>query len=309
MAVLQDIINNYGNCDTAQRGTGLGDCIKIEGDVTGLAIVAKSWRQALTVDYTETLYKADIQSQIVNPLPNLYSFTQDTPDTERATGNTGLLRDIRKGKPQYTFTYSEGYGNHRNIYAFDNIPNNIIFLFETGLFVALDTDGTNIKGFDANLISVDTYKFQQGSDPDMSMLMVQFSNPQELNTRGRFFTWDELGFNANFIEGVINTELTYNTTPTATTTVQVAVKDDLNQSVNIAGLTATDNWALGGTQASTTTISNVAYDASGFYTLTLSPTLASGDTIRPRLVDGTDNVAEDAAGNLYRGQAPLATIA
>ena len=304
-------LNVQGDCTTDLRGTGLGDCLRQYGDIISIAPVAKGWSLNTTTDtLDETTYKGLVQAQTILPLRNIYNFTQDTPDTTRATGNTELLSDVRKGKPQYTFQYDDGYCFHQNVYDLDGQNRwDILFFFETGMFVATNIGETEIKGFDNGLFSVDTFKFQEGGDPNMTMMTIQFNNPIELNTRGRFLSWDSLGFDANFINGVINAKLAYNTTPTAITTVEVSVTDDCNRSVNVLGLDDPGNWALGGTQATSTTISGVTFNTGGYYVLTLSPTLATGDTVRPRLVDGSVNAAENTSGDFYRGQAPSATIA
>lgn len=306
-------VNIQDNCVTDQRGTGLGDCIRQFGDINSIGVVSKGWSMNLdsgTLD--EAAYKALVQNRTINPLLNIYTFTQDTPDTTRATGNTELISDVRKGKPQYTFQYDDGYCFHTNAYDLDGQNRwDILFFFETGLFAATNVSETVIKGFDNGLFSVDTFKFQEGGDPNMTGITVQFNNPTELNRRGRFISWDSLGFDANLIRGVINGKASYNTAPTATTTVEVKITDDCNRSVNILGLADPNNWVLGGTQASSTTISGVTYNTSGHYVLTLSTTLASGDTVRPALADVANSldVAENSSGDFYIAKAPLASIA
>lgn len=311
-------INRQGDCAIDLRGTGLSACEDKFGDLISIGVVEKGWSKNIATDnFTETDYRTAVQDQVINPFRNIYTYTQDTPDTERATGNTGLMSDVRKGKPEYTFTFDEGACFHKNLYSFDGQNRwDLILFFETGIFLATNVAGTEIKGFDTGLFSVDTRKFQEGSDPNMSMVKTQFTGPVEFNTRNAFLSWDSLGFDANFINGVINAGLTYNVAPTATTTVQVRVTDECNTDIQILGLTDVNNWRLGGTQASSTTISGVTYtatlgDTPGFYTLTLSPTLASGDTIQPQLADvsGSQDVAENASGEFYKGTAPSATIA
>ena len=305
-------VNRQGNCTADLRGTGLGDCLRQYGDLLSIGVVQKGWSLNLasgTLD--ESTYRTLIQNRTVNPLLRIDNFEQTTPDTTRATGNTELLTDVRKGKPQYTFQYWDGYCFHTNAYDLDGQNRwDILFFFETGLFAATNVGETELKAFDNGLFSVDTFKFQQGGDANMTMIMIQFNNPIELNTRGRFLSWDSLGFDANLINGVINADLSYNTVPTATTTVEVAVTDDCNRDVNVLGLADPNSWNLGGTQATSTTISGVTYNTAGYYVLTVAPTLASGDTVQPSLADVSDSldVAENASGDFYTGIAPLATI-
>lgn len=309
MAILGNILNAFGDCDTSRRGTGLPECIEKEGDVVGILHIKRSWKELTTVDFTEELYKGYVQSQTINPFMNIYNFTQDTPDNERSTGSTGLLSDIRKGKPQYTFTYDKGYAFHKNLYDFDGKSGNIGLIFNNGVLFASNVAGTEVKGFDMNLFSVDTYKFKQGGDPNMSTVMVQFSNAEELNSRGVFMTWESLGFDISLVNGVMNAQLTYNTTPVAGTELQVKVVADANTSVNVLGLDAASHWGLRGTQTTTAAVTDAVYNSNGYYVLTLDNATVSTDTVQPYLRDLTDEVAENASGDLWKGQAPLATIA
>lgn len=305
-------VNLFGDCTSAVRGTGLGNCLKEFGDVVGVDIITKgtTWSS----DPTEQSYKDDIQGLVSFPLNNVYNFEQNTPDNDQSTGNTGLKNDIRAGKPEFAFMFDAGYCFHKNIY--DKGGKNkwdLAIKFETGILYASNVAETEIKGFDVNLFSVSTFKFQQGTDPEMTTVNVQFSNATELNQRGVFYTWDELGFDGTLQNGAINAHLEYQTAPTATTTVSVKVLDECNRSVNVLGLADPNEWGLGGTQASSTTITGVVYNSSTeAYDLTVSPTLVSADTVQPFLQDVSgswSSVAENSSGEFYKGQAPSATIA
>lgn len=301
-------INNFGNCVADLRGTGLGDCIKQFGDVIGIDLWVKG--SSLAPDaLTEAKYKELIQNLEVLPFNNIYNFEQNTPENERSTGNTGLLSDIRQGKPQYAFGFDSGYCFHKNMY--DKRGKNrwdIGIKFETGYLLATNVSESLIKGFDNGLFSVDTFKFQQGSDPEMSMVMVQFNNPIELNSRGVFSTWDSLGFDANLQNGVVNASVSFNTAPVAGTTLEVVVADECNRDVNILGLEATD-FALGGTQASATTISSVSYNSAGYYEITLDVALVSADTVQVSIKESGFQSALAPSGDYYKGDSPVATIA
>lgn len=305
MSILTD---RFGDCATQSRGSGLGDCLKKYGDVVGIDVIKKRWSLDLETDtLDEATYKGLIQDLTVRPFNDVFNFEQSTPDTERSTSNRGLLSDIRKGKPQYSFMFDDGYCAQKNLYSLDGSSVDIALKFETGIFFATNVDETEIKGFDNGLFSVSTFKFQQGTDPEMSSVMIQFNNAIELNTRGVFLTWESRGFDGNLENGVINTEVSYNTAPTATDTVEVKVLDDCNKSVSVLGLEPTD-FDLGGTQTTATTITAAAYNSGGYYVLTLDNPLVATDTVQPSVRESGKQSAANASGDLYMGTAPLATI-
>jgi len=304
------LLNDFGDCVADQRGTGLGDCIKQFGDVIGIDLWVKGTTLNVSSDtLDEAKYKELIQNLTVLPFNNIYNFEQNTPENERSTGNTGQLSDIRQGKPQFGFGFDGGYCVQKNLY--DKAGKNrwdIGIKLEKGYFLATDVSANVIKGFDNNLLSVDTFKFQQGSDPEMSMVTLQFSNALEFNSRGVFLSWESLGFDGNSIDGVVNAEVSFNTTPVAGTALEVKVTDECNQKVSILGLEATD-FTLGGTQASPTAISAVSYNSAGYYEITLDTALVSNDTVRVSVAESGLPSALAPSGDYYKGQSPLATIA
>lgn len=302
------VLNKFGDCVSEIRGTGLGDCVKQFGDVIGIDLWVKGSSLGVA-ELDQAKYQELIQNLQVFPFNNIYNFEQNTPENERSTGNTGLLSDIRQGKPQYAFGFDSGYCFHKNMY--DKRGKNrwdIGIKFETGYLLATNIAEDAIKGFDNGLFSVDTFKFQQGTDPEMSMVMVQFNNALELNSRGVFSTWDVLGFDGNLQNGVINANVSFNTTPVAGTALEVAVNDECNRSVNILGLEATD-FSLGGTQASPTTISSVSYNSAGYYEVTLDTPLVSTDTVQISIKESGFESALAPSGDFYKGDSPVATIA
>lgn len=304
------LVNRFGDCAAETRGSGLGDCLKQFGDVIGIDL----WQKGTSLNLSsETLdqakYKELIQNLTVYPFNNIYNFEQNTPENERSTGNTGLLSDIRQGKPQFAFGFDSGYCLHKNMY--DKRGKNrwdIGIKFETGYFLATDVSESILVGFDNGIFSVDTFKFQQGSDPEMTMVTLQFNNALQMNARGVFLTWDALGFDGNLQNGVINTEVSFNVAPTAIDTLQVKVTDECNRSVNILGLEATD-FALGGTQATPTVISSVSYNSAGYYEITLDNALASADTVQISIKESGSESAEAPSGDFYKGDSEVATIA
>lgn len=309
------ILNEQGNCSTDSLGTGLGDCVKQYGDLVGVDAYRKGYSLNTTTDSlpSEAEYKELIQGLQLYPLNNLYTFDQLTPENERATGSTGLLTTIRDGKPQFSFTFDKGGCWGESLYGMKGKNRwDLAFKFETGVLYARDVDGEVLKPFNNGLFDPETFKILQGTDPEMSMVMVQFNNAIEWNSRKVFYTWDALGYDMNSIEGVINTVGAFSTTPVAGTSFEVVIKDACNQSVNILGLDDVNNWGVLGTQATPASVSAVVANAStGGYTITIDNAAISTDSIGFTLADVSNGyiVAENSSGDLFKGVTPIVTIA
>ena len=304
-------LNLQGNCTSDTRGTGLGDCVKLYGDLMGIDLYAKGYSVSNVSGSlpTEVTYKTQIQDGDVYPLNDLFTFEQNTPDNETSTGSTGKLTEIRAGKPQYSITWDKGGCFHKALY--DKRGKNrwdIAFKFETGVLFATNVAEDELKAFNTGMFSPSTFKFLQGTDPEMSVASFQFNTAVELNQRSVFYTWDALGFDMNLVEGVINVDASFETAPTAALTANVTVVDDCNRSVQILGLEVGD-FTLGGVQATTTAISTAVYNVAGHYVLTFDAALESGDTLQITVAEAGSEAAESTSGDLYKGATPLVDIA
>lgn len=303
-----------GNCAGAsKRGTGLSDCIAEEGEPTGFIKTAKSWSLDTSGALPdEAAYKALVQNRQFFPFRNKFGFEDQTGDNEKETSSFGIEKTNLLAKPKLSFEFISNFEFHTN--AYDHLgygQGNIVLLFEKGIAFATDIGETKIKGFEGGDIDVSTYKFKSGGTSAKTTIMFQLLNTEEFNKRLVFYTWEQLGYDANLINGVINASLSYQTAPAAGTTLNVNVKVDKNRSVNVLGLTDANNWRIGGTQATPASVDSVSYNASGYYVLTLNNALVSSDTVYPYLGDVSNSyeAAENASGDLYSGAAPLATIA
>lgn len=305
-------LNNFGNCTTDLLGSGVRSCdLKTFGDPVGIALFRKGFSWDVATDaITEATWKAAIKDFDLIPYTNLYNFEQNTPENENATSNTGILIEIRAGKPQFSFMFTGGGCLHKSLWDKRGQDRwDVGILFETGVLLATNSGQTKVSGFDAGMFAVSTLSIQQGTDPQMSTAEVQLKNSNEFNALHTFLKYDEIGTNLADVSGVVEAKITYDPNPSASTTVGVKVVSACNTGDVILGLDDAANWNLGGTQASSTTISGVTFDAdTGVYTLTVSPILVDDDTVAPKLVSGADDVAEDALGNLFKGQAALFTI-
>lgn len=304
-----------GNCSgAALRGTGLSDCIAEEGEPTGFIKTSKGWSIPTTGSLpTEAEYKAFIQGRSFFPFRNKFAFEDLTPENEKETSTFGIKKTNLLGKPELKFEFISNFEFQAN--AYDHLgygKGDTIILFEKGIAFATDIGETKIKGFDTGDIDVSSYKFKSGSTSAKTSIMFQMLNTEEFNKRLVFFTWEQLGYDANLINGAINAKVSYQTAPVAGTTLNVYVKVDKNRSVDVMGLTDPNNWGIGGTQATPASVTLATYNAAGgYYVLTLDNATVSGDTIYPYLADVSEGYesALNASGDLYTGQADAATIA
>ena len=306
---------NFGDCTSDVLGTGSGTCdIRSFGDPRGAILFNKGWfLTAATDTLDQATYITQLKELVAFPLTELYNFEQPTPENEKNTSSTGVLTEIRPGKPQFSFMFDKGSCFHKSLY--DKRGKNrwdLGIIFETGVLLASNQDGSRLMGFDMGMLSVETFKLVQGTDPEMSTAMIQLLDADQFNARHEFFTFESLGFNMNRIDGVIDVTLSYPTAPAAGTTITVSAVGGCNADEVITGLDDQTKWRLGGTQATATTIQSVAFNASaGTYTITVDNALVSNDTVQLELFDSTNTlrVVEDSVNNLFKGKAPLATIA
>ncbi len=299
-------INKFGLCAEDVLGTGQGECpITDFGDLKGLGLLKKATKFNLATDtLNEATFRALITDGKLHQLVNSYAFEDTTPENERSTSSDGLMQTIREGKPMYSFTFKKGMYNAK---AMQSLKGNnrwdAYFYFSEGLLVALDTAGENLKGFNGSMFDVDSYKFKQGSETEFSKVSLQLSDAKEFNQRFVFFTWDELGFNALEIEGVIEANVSFNVAPVAGSTITVKVSDANNRSISYASLfDSAANWKvlLNGVANVVTSVSV----SSDILTLTLDDSIASTNKVEVSL----NGIIADLEMKYYKSNTAIATI-
>ena len=304
-------INKFGLCADDVLGTGQGECpITDFGDLKGLGLLKKGSKLSLATDsLNEATFRALITDGKLHQLVNSYAFEDTTPENERSTSSDGLMQTIREGKPMYSFTFKKGMYNAK---AMQSLKGNnrwdAYFYFSEGLLVALDTAGANLKGFNGSMFDVDSYKFKQGAETEFSKVSLQLSDAKEFNQRFVFFTWDELGFNALEIEGVIETVVSFNAAPVAGSTITVKIADANNRSISYASLF--DNAAqwkvlVDGVENVVTTVSVAGEVATLTLTSASTSTLVSTDVV----VVSLDGIVADLELKYYKSNTITATIA
>lgn len=306
-------LNSFGNCTTDTIGTGSRSCdLKSFGDVTGPILFKKGWNMTVaTATLSEAIYRALISAFTAFPLLGIRDFAQNTPENEKNTSALGVMTEIRSGKPQFSFMFDKGGCFHKALYDKRGKGRwDLGIVFENGILLATNTDKTKLQGFDMGLFSVETFKLLQGSDPEMSTAMIQLLDAMEFNTLFVFLTWDVLGFNINKIDGVVEGQLLYAEVPGPGTEFSLLLASACNADDIILDMDVVGNWELGGTQATPTAITAVAFNAGTMaYNFTVAPALVAGDTIQPKLVGaGGVSVAEDTLGNMFKAIAKLATL-
>lgn len=300
----------YGNCATDFKGTGLGACdITKFGDATGIVLFRKGWSQDIVdgvINYDLTAYTNNVKELRAFPLLDIYDFAQDTPESEKNTSSTGVMSEVRAGKPQFTFKYDKGGCFHKALYdkAGDGLWD-IGIIFETGILLAVNADGTQLKGFNTGMFSVATFKLLQGTDRQSSDAMVQFLDTVEFNARHEFIPFDQVG-DLTSVNGLIEASVTVQPV-TPGTEINVRIVSGCNKDNVILDLDDVANFELFGSYSGSVT--SVVYNAStGMYDLTLSSTITPFATIGVRLGDGTYNAVEDSLGNAYKGASKLVTV-
>ena len=299
-------INKFGLCAEDVLGTGQGECpITDFGDLKGIGLLKKGSKLNLATDTLDDVtFRSLITDGKLHQLVNSYAFEDTTPENERSTSSDGLMQTIREGKPMYSFTFKKGMYNAK---AMQSLKGNnrwdAFFYFTEGLLVALDTAGANLKGFNGSMFDVDSYKFKQGAETEFSKVSLQLSDAKEFNQRFVFFTWEELGFNALEIEGVIETVVSFNVAPVAGTSITVKVADANNRSISYASLFDTDsNWKVlkSGVDNTVTTVSINGE----VITLTLDNPLTSPDIVSVSL----NGIIADVEMKYYKSNVVTAEV-
>ena len=305
-------LNAYGNCTTEFKGSGVGTCDITEfGDVKGIALFKKGITYAITdgvAAFGLTEYTNSVKSLSAFPYVGIYDFGQDTPDNERNTSSTGALSIIRDGKPQFSFMFTKGSCFHKSIYdKKGNSKWDVAIIFETGILMAQNAAGTKLKAFDGGMFDVDTFKLVQGTDPQMSTAVTQLLDAVEFNARNVFMPFDKVG-DLDDVIGAIETAVTVDAIA-AGTAFSASIVSGCNKDSVILDLDTVGDYVLLGTQASSTTISTVVYNATtSKYDFVVSPALVATDTVQIKLSNGTYDVIEDALGNLYKGTSNIITV-
>ena len=278
-------INAFGQCSDDILGTGIGECpITDLGDLQGLGLLKKGTNLTIATDsFDETAFRALITDGKLHQVINSYAFEDTTPESERSTSSVGLMESVRAGKPMYNFTFKKGLGFHKAVYSLKGQNRwDAMFYFTKGILMAYNTSKTQLKGFNAGMLDVDSYKFKVGAETEFSKATLQLVSAEEFNTRWVFFPYEEIGFNALEIDGVIQSEVALNAVPADTdTTIDVTLVDGYNSSISYASLfDVVGDWLV--TVNGASVVISAITIAGNVATLTI-PALASADVVNVSL--------------------------
>lgn len=290
-----------GACDPTQYGRFLG--------MGALTAATKIPIASLTLPYMENLVK----QRKLRQLTDLYDATMDNATNGTATSGLGVLIQTSQSKPSFGLVYTKGTCVHRGLYNMRGQGQWAwLWYFESGLGIWVDAAKENFVGLKSGMFSVDSWTPQIGDEPMKSTAMMQITDPDQYNTRFVFKTWNDLGFNLNDLQDVINVSIKYvGEVEAGATEIEFDVVSACSGTA-ISGLTAESGvlFTLGGTQATPATITAIAESTtvSGRYTATIDEALADNDTIQIGTSDGTYTVIEDIDGVLYSGTAAVETV-
>ena len=301
-------INAFGQCSEDILGTGIGECpITDLGDLQGLGLLKKGTTLSIatTDSFNETAFRALITDGKLHQVINSYAFEDTTPESERSTSSVGLMESVRAGKPMYNFTFKKGLGFHKAVYSLKGQNRwDAMFYFTKGILMAHNTSKTSLKGFNAGMLDVDSYKFKVGAETEFSKATLQLVSAEEFNTRWVFFPYEEIGFNALEIDGVVQAEVAINNLPlgNADTTIDVTLVDGYNSSISYASLfDAVGDWKVLVNGASVT-ISAVSF--TGNVVTLIIPELATGEVVEVSL----NGIVADTELKYYKSNTATVTV-
>lgn len=301
-------INAFGQCSEDILGTGIGECpITDLGDLQGLGLLKKGTTLSIATDsFNETAFRALITDGKLHQVINSYAFEDTTPESERSTSSVGLMESVRAGKPMYNFTFKKGLGFHKAVYSLKGQNRwDAMFYFTKGILMAHNTSKTSLKGFNAGMLDVDSYKFKVGTETEFSKATLQLVSAEEFNTRWVFFPYEEIGFNALEIDGVVQAEVAFYSVPAdSDTTLEVTLVDGYNSSISYASLLDTvGDWKVLTNDGASRLIISAVQIASNVVRLTI-PALATGYVVEVSL----NGIVADDELKYYKSNTAKVTV-
>lgn len=304
------MLNTYITACILESITGIAvaDCdLKSLGDTMGISLLSKD------VSFLKTLTDADFKTNWENyvsegkivPLKQVFDFTQNTGENEVATSSLGIKTKIREAKADFTFRYDRSHCFDNQLSKLMNKEWDIVLHMSKGLLMTTDEVGTVLKGFDVSYSDKSTFKLQQGTDPQSSSVMIQFSpmGTEEFNYRKVVIDTVALGFNPFNLNGLVQLDLSFDIAPIVGAE-QLTIKVLNACSGNpVTGIANAGYWGLISSEANTIT-GTPTDEGGGIYTIDLTTPLVLNETVRAYLTDGTYNSITTPLGVKYTGSTP-----
>lgn len=302
-------LNNFGLCLSKYLGTGIGSCpITDFGDLKGIGLLQKGTKKnVLTDTFTESDFRLWITGGKLQQLIGAFAFEDTTPENATEESSDGVMQSVRDGKPMYNMTFKKGYAFNKAVQSLSGFGKwDILFYFTEGIFMASDFANENIAGFDAGMLDADSYKVKSGTVTEFVKIKFQLLDSKEYNERGVFFTYDQLGFNALKIDGVIETVVSFGNNATAISTtdteINIKISDFGNSSTNLNSLfTDAGNYKVivNGVQVAVSAVT-----VNGDYNTLTIPAVTTGEVVNISL----NGIVEDLEMKYYKSNILTTTV-
>jgi hypothetical protein len=306
---------NSTECESNEvQGLEVLNCNRLDwGNARGGGLFNKGVKTPIA-SFTEAIYKNLVRGRKVHPFGNLFDFVQTNEDNDKETSTTKVKTTTLKGLIDFQFDWVNDPCKHTAVYKMGGFDKFDLVLFtDKGVIFWHDAKKLNFKGVNCGDFDTKNLMLKVGANSMKTSTTIQVTDVAEFNTRHIFKTYAELGFDLRDVKGVVDAVVeVVGTITAATTVVNVKVKS-ICGGTNIPSLDlpASVQFGLGGTQATTRTVTAVVYNLStGNYELTLSGAIGASGTIQPYLQDATGvyKVAENDLGEFFSGQSVLVTV-
>lgn len=283
-------------CAVQQLGTSLTNCIQTLGYPKGFIKVANTFSESLATEVNQAYFETKVQEGVF--VPFLGADNNELPPAEDVTQElaNGVQRIVRSGKPVFNFGYlNGGYYLHKIFSSYKgNNFGKVLLVFENGkILVATNQSGTEWSGFDVGMFT-SQYTPNTGSEDEQVTAMMQLVNTEQFEKLGAIVDSETLGFDPNFLQGVIESKVTV--LSASTTSVTASVVALFNTAINIEGLTDNEfKVTVDGVEDAVTAVTYL----NGVYTITITTALTAGDVVVVSLFDQTLETIIVKSGDLF----------
>lgn len=297
-------MSNFSICGQVAANTGGVDCDVVKGTPSSIIVGSGTFSSseyatsaAFKAAFLNRIKKANTDGQKLFPFPVIQGTTDKTTAAKTGTLGYGLIINLTRSKPGYTFDVLAGSSLEKKLMKFNNkiIP---VFVFDdsSNIWGTLQSDGT-FSGT-SYLLTVEPRGFGDAQNPKTTQITISVIDAKDFTENSKFASTD---FSTNDLVGLLDAVIFQTVAPT-TNVYHIGAKiltDALNSYVDVhansiyaAGLAASAMWVAktGTTFATTLAITSVADDTTnGGWTVTFDSTaftaLASGAKVRLNFTD------------------------
>lgn len=282
--------------------TGKLGCLSLFGTPTHMLLIRKGFEIDATETFNEAYLAPLVQRGIIIPLIDASSFEDTSSEDAYSTNAKGIKRLNVKGLPEYKLMFEEGHEFYREVAKLESYKRYDAMIGDAeGNWIMATKSNGNFQGMTAGHVTPELTKRKvEGGDPEMKSILVQFLDRLQWDTNYSILHAEDLDLTPQEMPVINGTEISFVTNPGATdTTLDVKVALGADRSTLIEGLVASDFVVTNG--ITTPAVSLATETAPGFYTLTISAALASGDVVKIDHWDGAVNsIVANSNGVLYR---------